>query len=273
MSLTLTGTIQPHNARAAAVWSAGGAEYDDISRGIADSIEHCVLRLNPQPGERILDLSTGTGWTSRVVARRGAMVIGADIASDLLDAARAAAAAERLPIEYVLGDAESLPFETGEFDAVISTVGVMFATRPEAAAAELARVVRRGGRVALTTWLADSSVFAMFKVMKKYMPPAPSPAPPSPFEWGRLERIRERLGDAFDLRFEKGTSYYREPSAEAAWDTFVKGYGPTRLLAAQLDAAGREALRSDFIAFHAGFATDLGICVPREYWVTIGTRR
>src|SRR5499425_2801752 len=99
MSITTTErTIQPHNERPAAAWSSGGKDYDEISRGIADSIEHCVMRLNPQPGERILDLSTGTGWTSRVVARRGATVTGVDIASDLLDAARAKAEVERLSI-------------------------------------------------------------------------------------------------------------------------------------------------------------------------------
>jgi ubiquinone/menaquinone biosynthesis C-methylase UbiE len=69
------------------------------------------MRLDPKPGERILDLSTGTGWTSRVVARRGATVIGADIAADLLAAARAKAKAEGLSIEYQIGDAENLPFE------------------------------------------------------------------------------------------------------------------------------------------------------------------
>src|SRR6185436_993928 len=107
--------IQPHNSRPAVVWGSGGANYDAISRGIADSIEHCVLRLDPRPGERILDLSTGTGWTSRVVARRGARVIGVDIADDLLDAARARADEEMLPIDYQLGDAEDLPFEDGAF--------------------------------------------------------------------------------------------------------------------------------------------------------------
>ena len=272
MTATLDGKVQPHNERPAAVWSAGGKDYDQISRGIADSIEHCVLRLNPQPGERILDLSTGTGWTSRVVARRGATVIGVDIAGDLLEAARANAEADGLPIEYQLGDAEQLPFENGAFDAVVSTCGVMFASRPEAAARELARVVRPGGRIALTTWLSDSNLFKMFEVMKRYMPPPPSPAPRSPFEWGRTERIRELLGGAFQLRFEKGTSYYREPSGEAAWETFSKGYGPTRSLAAALDPERRAALRDDFIAFHAGFPTELGICVPREYWLTIGVR-
>src|SRR3954471_13114934 len=102
--------IQPHNQKPASVWNSGGANYDEISRGIADAIEHCVLRLNPQPGERILDLSTGTGWTSRVVARRGATVIGVDSAADLIDAARAKAEADDLPIAYEIGDAEHLPF-------------------------------------------------------------------------------------------------------------------------------------------------------------------
>src|SRR5262249_43903751 len=214
---TVDARIEAHNERPAAVWSSGGKDYDEISRGIADSIEHCVMRLNPQPGEKILDLATGTGWTSRVVARRGATVTGVDIAADLLEAARAKAEAERLHIDYQIGDAGSLPFRDGQFDAVVSTVGVMFATRQEAAAAELARVCRRGGRIALTTWTPDGNVFGMFKVMKRYMPAPPNPAPRSPFEWGRTERIKELLGGAFDLKFEKAVSYYREPSAEAAW--------------------------------------------------------
>lgn len=269
---TLLATIQPHNERPAAVWSSGGKQYDQISRGIADAIEHCVLRLDPQPGERILDLSTGTGWTSRVVAKRGASVVGVDIANGLLDAARATAAAEALSIDYRLGDAESLPFAHGEFDAVVSTFGVMFASRPDAAARELARVCRPGGRIALTTWTPDSSVARMFLVMKRYMAPSPTPAP-SPFEWGRAERIRELLGSSFELRFETAMSYYREPDADAAWDTFSTGYGPTRMLAASLDSDRRRALQDDFVAFHAEYATELGICVPREYRLTVGTRR
>jgi SAM-dependent methyltransferase len=273
MNATLqAGRIQPHNERPAAVWSSGGRDYDKISRGIADALEHCVLRLNPQPGERILDLSTGTGWTSRLVARRGASVIGADIATDLLEAAREKADSEGLPITYQIGDAEDLPFETGAFDAVVSTFGIMFASRPEIAAAELARVCRKGGRIALTTWLSDSNLFKMFQVMRRYAPPPASPAPRSPFEWGQTVRLRELLGSAFTLRFEKGVSYYREPNAEAAWDTFSTGYGPTRALAASLDPERREALRTDFIAFHAGFPAELGIMVPREYWLTIGER-
>ena len=273
MPETLEGQIALHNERSAKVWSAGGKDYDEISRGIADAIEHCVLRLDPQPGERILDLSTGTGWTSRVVAQRGATVVGVDIAGDLLDVARAKAAAMRLPITYRLGDAESLPFDDGEFDAVVSTFGVMFASRPEAAAAELARVCRRGGRLALATWTPDGNVFEMFKVMRRYMPLPPKGAPPSPFEWGRVERLIELLGGAFHLRFERGLSYYRESSADAAWRTFSSGYGPTRVLAESLDRDRFASFRDDFTEFHAGFATDLGICVPRTYLVTVGERK
>lgn len=264
--------IQTHNERPAAVWSSGGADYDQISRGIADSIEHCVLRLDPRPGERILDLATGTGWTSRAVARRGATVIGADIAADLVTAARERAEAEGLSIDYRTGDAEKLPFADGEFDAVVSTCGIMFASRPEAAAAELARVVRKGGRVAITTWLPDSNLFKMFMVMKPYMAASPNPAPPSPFEWGRAERVRELMGSAFALQFERGTSFYREPSGEAAWNTFSTGYGPTKALAGNLGEARRAELRRDFIAFHDGFPTELGICVPREYLLSVGVR-
>ncbi len=270
---TISGVIQQHNERPAAVWSSGGRDYDEVSRGIADAIEHCVMRLGPQPRERVLDLCTGTGWTSRVVARRGATVVGADIAGGLLETARARAAAEGLPIEYRLGDAESLPFESGAFDAIVSTFGVMFASRPEAAAAELARVCRKGGRLALATWTADGTILQMFQVMKRYMPAPATPPSSSPFDWGRTERIRELLGDAFDLRFEKGVSYYRESNAEASWETFSKGYGPTRALATSLDETRRGALRDDFVQFHAQFPTELGICVPREYWVTVGVRR
>jgi ubiquinone/menaquinone biosynthesis C-methylase UbiE len=265
-------TIEQHNERPAAVWSSGGRNYDAISRGIADSIEHAVLRLDPRPGERILDLATGTGWTSRRVAQRGANVTGVDIAADLLVAARENARAAQLSIDYQLGDAENLPFEDGTFDAVISTCGIMFATRPEAAAKELARVTRTGGRVALTTWVQDGNLFKMFQVMRRYMAPPPQPAPSSPFEWGNPDRVRNLLGGAFELKLERGVSYYREPSAEAAWETFSTSYGPTKTLAAGLDADRRDALRRDFIDFHAGFPTALGICVPREYWLTVGVR-
>ena len=62
--------IQAHNEKPASVWNSGGGRYDEISRGIADSIEHCVLRLDPKPGEKVLDLATGTGGKNGPVASR-----------------------------------------------------------------------------------------------------------------------------------------------------------------------------------------------------------
>ena len=91
--------------------------------------------------------------------------------------------------------------------------------------------------------------------------------------WGRPERVTALLGAAFELRFEPGNTVLREPSAEAVWELFVQGYGPTKSLAASLDAERRESLKRDFIAYHAGFKSDLGVAMPRDYLVTIGTRK
>jgi SAM-dependent methyltransferase len=265
-------TIQPHNAKSAATWGSGGREYDRISHSISDSIEHCVARLAPKPGEKILDVATGTGWTARLVAALGANVVGIDLGADLIAAAVACAAEARLKIDFRVGDAEALEFDDKSFDAVISTCGVMFVSKPEAAAAELARVCKKGGRLGLTTWPTDGTIAGLFKVMKPYSP-VPAVVPPSPFEWGSRERVQQLLGSVFDLRFETGTTFLREPSGAAVWDLFVHGYGPTKSLAASLDSERRESLKHDFIAFHDGFRTELGVAMPRDYLVTIGVRK
>jgi SAM-dependent methyltransferase len=270
---TIDPSIQVHNERPAAVWSSGGDAYDSVSRQIAAALEHCVARLDPKPGEAMLDLATGTGWTSRLVARRGADVTGADIASDLLAAATERARKEGLKINYQIADAEKLPFADRAFDGVISTFGVMFASRPEAAAAELARVCRRGGRIALATWLPDGSVFKMFQIMRPFMPPPPSPAPPTPFEWGNKDRLRALLSGAFDLQFEEGVAVYFDRDGAAAWDAFVTGYGPTKALAKSLEEKRRQELKETFIAFYDGYRTELGISVPRQYLITLGKRK
>jgi SAM-dependent methyltransferase len=267
----IASSIQPHNERPAAMWSSGGDAYDAISRQIGAALEHCVARLDPKPGETILDLATGTGWTSRLVARRGADVVGVDIASELLAVATEHAKKEGLEVEYRIGDAEKLPFADQSFDGVISTFGVMFASRPQSAAAELVRVCKRSGRIALATWLPDGSVFKMFQVMRAFMPPPPSPAPPSPFEWGNTDRVRELLAGDFDLRFEQGVAVDFERDGAAAWDAFVTGYGPTKALAKALDESRRRELQEAFIAFYDGYRTELGITVPREYLITLGT--
>lgn len=270
-----SGMPLPHNLTVAEIWDTGGSAYDEISRGILDSIEHCVNRLNPREQEWILDVATGTGWTARRVAERGARVIGNDISGEELKAARAISRRMGLDIDFRLADAEALPFEDAAFDGVTSTCGVMFASRPAEAATELGRVCRPGGRIVLTTWTPDGNVFGMFRIIKGYMPPPANPtnAPPSPFEWGRPERAEELLGRDFELHFEQGVSYYREPDPESAWNTFSTGYGPVRKLASKLDDSQREAFKQDFMAFHEQFRTPLGICVPRDYLLVYGVRR
>lgn len=266
-------TIQQHNLRAAAIWNSGGAQYDKISQSIADAIEHCVIRLNPQPQERILDVATGTGWAARRIAARGAQVIGVDIGADLIEAAKASAAAEHLKIDFQLGDAEALPFENKTFDGVTSTFGVMFVSKPEAAAVELSRVCKPGGRIVLTTWPADGTIAGLFKIMKSYMASPASPPPPSPFEWGNRERVQQLLGASFDLHFETGTTVLREPDSEAVWELFVSSYGPTKTLATTLDVQQLDNLKQDFIAYHEGFKSELGVAMPRDYLVTVGVRK
>jgi SAM-dependent methyltransferase len=271
----MSNVVQPHNHKAQSTWNAPAGRYDEISRSIADAIEHAVERLQPKKDERVLDLATGTGWASRVIAQRfpGARVTGADIADQMLEYARSVAAQQRLPIDYRHADAEQLPFADREFDALVSTFGVMFATKPERAAAEIARVVKPGGRVVLATWTPDSNVFNMFGVMKKFMAAPPSPPPPSPFEWGKAARVTELLGEAFDLRFEQGTNRFRYASGEQAWNLWVNHYGPSKALAASLDDARRAEFERDMIAWHETFASGLGYEQPRTYLVTHGVRK
>jgi SAM-dependent methyltransferase len=271
----MSNIVQAHNEKARGVWNSAGGRYDEISRSIADAIEHAVERVSPRPGERVLDLATGTGWGSRVIAQRfpNAKVIGADIAEHMLDYARSTAALQQLDVEYRHADAENLPFDNAAFDAVISTFGVMFVGKPEAAAAELARVVKPGGRLVLATWKNDSNVFNMFGVFKKFLPPPPTPAPPSPFEWGKVERVKQLLGEHFDLRFEEGTNHYRYASGEQAWELWVNHYGPAKSLAAALDDGRRAEFRRDLIAWHETFASPLGFDQPRTYLITHAVRR
>lgn len=264
--------IQPHNVKAAAMWGSTGRRYDDVSRYVGSGIEHCVERLAPAPGERVLDVATGTGWTSRRVAEWGATVTGIDIAEGMLDAAKEIAAEKGLDIDYRLADAEDLPFADGQFDAVISTFGVMFAPEREKAASELARVCRKGGRLGLICWTPESHAVTLRKVLAKYAAPPPSP-PPSPFDWGRAEWLQETLGDAFELGFESGTLYHRVPDGGAGWDVMAESFGPAHTLAKTLDDETRSAARADMAALFERYRTGLGVALPMDYLVTVGVRR
>lgn len=264
--------VQEHNRGAAQAWSHAGADYDFVSYGISDALAHAAQRMWPRPGERILDIATGTGWTARNIARNGALVTGVDIADDLLAAARRLSAHVEPAIDFQHADAEALPFEDATFDGVISTFGVMFAGNQEQAASEIARVCRSGGRLVLNTWVPqpESYVPRFFGVVGKYNP-SPPPAV-SPMAWGQPERVTELLGSDFDLKFEQRQSMFYCPSGEDAWAEYNRGFGPLRILIASLDDEKREALRRDFVDFHEEYRTDVGLTLPREYLVTYGVR-
>jgi len=269
----MTDNTSARDERTRSVWNAPGGLYDDISRTIADAIDHAVERLEPGPGERVLDLATGTGWASRCIARRfpSVHVSGIDLADRLLEHARELADRERLAITYAVGNAEGFPSGDAEFDAVISTFGIMFASRPELAAAELARVVKPKGRIVLATWAEDGNVAAMFAILRRFMPTPP--AAPSPFAWGRPDRMRELLGAHFELDFEPGTNSFRYASGESAWNFWREHYGPIRSLAAALDEPRRAELARAMIDWHESFGSPLGYEQPRRYWIARGVRR
>ena len=260
----------PHNRPAAATWSSGADAYDEISRQISDAIEHAVDRLDPRPGQHILDVATGTGWAARRVAASDARVTGVDFGSDMI------AAAERLDpsgrIAFQVGDAERLPFPDASFDGVISTFGVMFCAEPAKAAAELARVCKPGGRLALTTWATTGFVRQMFLLLHGYRPDKPPAGSSCPFAWGDTNRVTELLGEYFNLGFEEAVSYYRERDGTAAWQAFSRGFGPVVTLSEKLDAATLDQLRVEFEELHERYRTGAGLLVERPYVVTVGER-
>src|SRR6476619_7305287 len=144
--------IRAHHQPAATMWVRGGRNDDEVSFAISDALAHAAQRLNARASERILDVATGTGWSARNVARRGAEVTAVDISPELLAAASDLSAHVKPPMEHLVADAERLPFDDAAFDGVISTFGVMFAIDQAAAATELGRVRRSGGRLVLGQW-------------------------------------------------------------------------------------------------------------------------
>jgi len=268
-----SNSVLDKNAKAASMWSSGGRAYDEVSRGISEGIQHCVMRLDPKEGERILDIATGTGLTARYISRSGAEVTGVDIADGLLEAARQLSEEEGLSIDWQLGDAEKLPFDEASFDSAASTFGIMFATNQEAAVSELARIVRPGGRIAVAAWLPDSTAVALRKVLAPFMPPPPPSPPPSPFNWGETEWLKGALGAHFELGHERGELTHRLPDAAELWRVYEDGFGPIRTTSQGLDAEKRAELKAAFVDWVSQFCTDLGIALTYQYLVTVGIRK
>jgi len=263
--------IRAHHQPAATMWGRGGRSYDEVSFAISDALAHAAQRLNARDGERILDVATGTGWSARNVARRGAVVTAVDISPELLAAAADLSGHIRPPIEFRLGDAEQLPFDDGTFDGVISTFGVMFAINQAAAAAELGRVCRSGGRLVLATWAPEGAVAEFFGVIGRHSDAPPPPS--SPLAWGDPAHVEKLLGKDFELKFERGVSNAYHGSAEDIWDWYTRGFGPLRQLAESLPPDRVRLFKRDVDAYHQHYAVPAGLHIKREYLLTMGRRR
>lgn len=264
-------TIRPHHEAAASMWGQGGRAYDDISFAVSDALAHAAQRLNAIAGQQILDVATGTGWSARNAARRGAQVTAVDISAELLAAAADLSAHVRPPISFQRADAESLPFDDARFDGVISTFGVMFAANQERAAAELGRVCRRGGRLVVAAWVPGRAVAEFFGVIARHAGTPPPAA--SPLAWGDPAHAERLLGRDWELSFEPAVSHAYHDSVEDIWSWYLRGFGPLKQLGASLDPDRLRALQQDVDAYHRHYQTSGGrLDVRREYLLIRGIR-
>lgn len=256
--------------RMAAAYSS--APFEQLADSAADIHDHLVDQLGVTPGERWLDLATGTGSVAIRAAQRGALVTGQDLAEGLVDTARRLAADEGLDVSFDVGDCEVLPYPDAAFDVVSSAQGAVFAPDHEAVSAQLARVCRPGGRIGLTAWRPGGAIASFFAMIAKYQPPPPAGAG-NPLDWGRPDYVRTWLGAAFELEFADAESPQLGWSAESLWMLFTTAFGPVKALAASLDDARREQFHRDFVAFYNGYRVPGGVSSPREYLVILGRRR
>ncbi len=150
-------------------WATG--DYSEIGATLQIIAENLCEAVGLRAGQRVLDVATGSGNTALAAARRLPHVVGVDYVPALIDRARTRAEAERLPVEFRDGDAEALDFADASFDAVLSTLGVMFAADQEPTAQELLRVCRPGGKIGLANWTPEGFIGGVFRTIGRNVPP------------------------------------------------------------------------------------------------------
>lgn len=224
--------------RARATWSAG--DWDSFSNRIRSVGQLIVDRVGIESGLKLLDVGTGSGGTVAIpAALRGATVVGLDITPELFEHARRRAAEAGVDVEWVEGDAGELPFADASFDRVTSTFGAMFAPDHAAAAAELVRVCRPGGRIAMTTWVNDGFVGEMFKLTGSFMPPPP-PGTQVPPMWG----VEAHVVDVFaaagvePVLTREVVGFEWDSVAETVRD-YAENFGPFLMARSVLEPQGR----------------------------------
>ena len=234
--------------------------WQRLNEGNVSSHEVLATLLDPQPGERWLDIGTGGGGLAFALARTGADVVGVDIAEDGLEHAREEAAAQGLAAEFVRADAQSLPFEDAAFDGVASAFGVMFAPDQERAAAELARVCRPGGKLGLTLMPMDSRAGETFTALERRGGIEAHPA-----RWA--ENVEQLLRDTFDVEVERRDSLApRHPPHP--WEESVRTFRPLRDVVERLDDGEVATLRAELEEIDARYRER-----APSYYVVVGRRR
>ena len=225
--ITNTDADRALKAKHRAMWALG--DYPTLASDIISELGATIVdACRIGPGQRVLDIAAGSGNAAIPAAQAGASVVASDLTPELLEEGRQRAEALGVDLEWRQADAEALPFADGEFDTVMSTVGIMFAPHHELSAAEFVRVCRPGGTIGLINWTPEGFIGQMFATMKPYAAPPPPGATPPP-RWGDEDHVRGLLGDrvteVMATRRELAVTLFDSP--EAFRDYFKERYGPT----------------------------------------------
>jgi SAM-dependent methyltransferase len=259
--------------RLKATWMSG--DYGHFAKYLEPGALEFLARINIEPGARVLDVACGAGQTAIPMSRAGAKVIGVDIATNLIEQARARAQAENLDARFEEADAEMLPYDDGSFDIVVSLIGAMFAPRPDLVAAELKRVCRPGGKIIMGNWTPTGFVGQMFKIHGKHVPP-PAIMPP-PLKWGDEEIVRERFNNGIShLKLSRHLYPFRYPfSPSEVVEFFRTYYGPSYKAFTALDAEKQSALRGDLeqLWTEHNTATDGTTSIESQYLEVVAIRQ
>lgn len=253
------------------MWSSG--DYAKIAWVTAPLGDVVCDAVDLRPGSRVLDVACGTGHGALAAARRFCDVTGIDYVPALLDVAARRAEAEGLPATFAEGDAEAIAFPQESFDVVLSTIGVMFAPDQDQAARELLRVCRPGGSIGLVNWSPTGFLGELFRLIGRYVPPAPETKPPA--LWGTEERVRELIGGSVShLAFKPGTLTHRFRSPDHYVDFYVTYYGPTLKAFDSLDQDRQSFFLSDLKSLVERFnrVNDGTAVWDADYLVVIATK-
>ncbi|HEX5229534.1 MAG TPA: methyltransferase domain-containing protein [Bryobacteraceae bacterium] len=259
-------------ARLKGTWNTG--DYGLFSSYMESMPEEFLARLDVVPGSRMLDVGCGAGQLAVFAAKRGAEVTGCDISPNWLQQARERAALEGVPVKFDEADAEALPYPADHFDLVTSLIAAMFAPRPELVAAELTRVCRPGGKIAMANWTADGFVGRMFKTIARHIAPS---GMPSPVQWGDETIVRQRLRERIaNIRCTPRMYRFDYPfSASEVVEFFRLNYGPMARAFASLDTAGQAELRQELVDLWSAQNLSSGdrTIVDAEYLEVIAIRQ